>query len=70
MPPYGSPHGRDHLKKTVASCFSDWECLLRMLWGLVDTELPFISQDTLGQTLQEYPSYLKKNNDSLTKGRP
>src|SRR3989338_1545681 len=32
-------------KKDCCFLRSDWECLLRMLWGLIDIGPPFISQD-------------------------
>src|SRR3989338_3992557 len=44
--PYGPPLAGP-FKKDCCSCISNWEYSLRMLWGPVDTELPFISQDIL-----------------------
>jgi len=42
--PLMDPVSGYHLKKIVASCMSNWEYLFRMIWGCVDTQLPFISQ--------------------------
>ena len=54
-PPYGGLSRP--FKKDCCFLLSDWECLLRMLWGLIDIGLPFISQDTFSQMLREHYPY-------------